>query len=65
MCMCGVLGIVQGFGTYRIHWNKKESTTVTGIVHNFGGLVTVRFLLGIAEAGIFPGCTSLHMLYCI
>lgn len=27
-------------------------------VKDFGGLVTVRLLLGIAEAGIFPGCRS-------
>ncbi|CAF9922820.1 MAG: hypothetical protein HETSPECPRED_005159 [Heterodermia speciosa] len=25
-------------------------------VQNFGGLLAVRFLLGIVEAGIFPGC---------
>jgi MFS family permease len=26
-----------------------------GLVHNYGGLVTARFFLGIAEAGLFPG----------
>jgi MFS family permease len=26
-----------------------------GLVHNYGGLVTTRFFLGIAEAGLFPG----------
>lgn len=31
-------------------------------VKNFGGLVTVRLLLGIAEAGIFPGCRSSTIL---
>ncbi|KAL9005343.1 MAG: hypothetical protein Q9188_001884 [Gyalolechia gomerana] len=33
-----------------------DSPTLTKGVRNFGGLVTVRFLLGIVEAGIFPGC---------
>jgi hypothetical protein len=26
-----------------------------GLVHNGGGLITVRFFLGVAEAGLFPG----------
>jgi len=26
-----------------------------GLVHNYGGLVTARFFLGVAEAGLFPG----------
>ncbi|KAL8399501.1 hypothetical protein RB594_000038 [Gaeumannomyces avenae] len=29
--------------------------TLTGIVQNFAGLVVVRFLLGLFEAGFFPG----------
>jgi len=29
--------------------------TCMGLVHNFGGLVTARFFLGLAEAGLFPG----------
>ncbi|KAI7909629.1 MFS transporter [Pyricularia oryzae] len=29
--------------------------TLTGVVHNFAGLVVVRFLLGLFEAGFFPG----------
>jgi len=29
--------------------------TVQGLVHNFGGLVGTRFLLGVFEAGLFPG----------
>jgi len=29
--------------------------TTMGTVTNFGGLVTTRFLLGVAEAGLFPG----------
>ncbi|OJJ07726.1 hypothetical protein ASPVEDRAFT_877783 [Aspergillus versicolor CBS 583.65] len=29
--------------------------TLMGIVHNFEGLVAVRFMLGVAEAGFFPG----------
>jgi sugar phosphate permease len=26
-----------------------------GLTHNFGGMVTARFFLGLAEAGLFPG----------
>ena len=26
-----------------------------GLIHNFAGLVTARFMLGVAEAGLFPG----------
>ncbi|KAF8586060.1 MFS general substrate transporter [Ramaria rubella] len=29
--------------------------TVQGLVHNFGGLITVRWLLGMFEAGFYPG----------
>ncbi|CAG9981101.1 unnamed protein product [Clonostachys byssicola] len=29
--------------------------TLTGIVHNYGGLLAIRFLLGIFEAGFLPG----------
>ena len=29
--------------------------TTMGLVHNFGGLVTARFFLGLTEAGLFPG----------
>lgn len=29
--------------------------TMTGIVHNYGGLLAIRFLLGIFEAGFLPG----------
>lgn len=31
-------------------------TMCQGFVQNYGGLITTRFLLGIAEAGMFPGC---------
>lgn len=31
-------------------------TVLQGIVSNFAGLITVRVFLGIAQAGIFPGC---------
>ncbi|EJF62083.1 MFS transporter [Dichomitus squalens] len=30
-------------------------TMILGGVHNFGGLIAVRFLLGVFEAGLFPG----------
>jgi len=29
--------------------------TTMGLVHNGGGLITARFFLGVAEAGLFPG----------
>ncbi|KAF2405535.1 MFS nicotinic acid transporter-like protein Tna1 [Trichodelitschia bisporula] len=29
--------------------------TTMGLVHNFAGLTTARFFLGVAEAGLFPG----------
>ena len=29
--------------------------TTMGLVHNFQGLVTARFFLGVCEAGLFPG----------
>ncbi|KAI0338694.1 MFS transporter [Trametopsis cervina] len=35
-------------------------TMVLGAVHNFAALVVVRFLLGMFEAGLFPG-----MIYCL
>lgn len=31
--------------------------TMMGLVHNFQGLMTARFFLGLAEAGLFPGIT--------
>ena len=33
-----------------------------GLVHNFGGLVTTRLLLGLAENILFPGCNVLVCL---
>lgn len=32
--------------------------TLTGIVKNFAGLMVCRVLLGVAEAGFFPGTGS-------
>jgi hypothetical protein len=29
--------------------------TLMGVVTSYGGLVTARFFLGLAEAGLFPG----------
>ncbi|RAL14136.1 putative MFS transporter [Aspergillus homomorphus CBS 101889] len=29
--------------------------TTMGLVHNYGGLITARWFLGLAEAGLFPG----------
>ena len=31
------------------------SMTCMGLVHNYGGLLTVRWFLGLSEAGLFPG----------
>jgi MFS family permease len=35
------------------------STIGQGLVSNFGGLVALRFLVGLFEAGLFPGCVYL------
>ena len=32
--------------------------TIHGIVQDFGGIVTVRFIMGIFEAGLFPGAVT-------
>ncbi|KAL3441528.1 major facilitator superfamily domain-containing protein [Aspergillus insuetus] len=40
-------------GTIIVFWGSK--TTILGVVQNFAGLVAVRFMLGVAEAGFFPG----------
>lgn len=29
--------------------------TIQGLVHNYGGLLGMRFMLGLFEAGFFPG----------
>lgn len=34
-----------------------------GVTHSFGGLVACRFLLGIFEAGFFPGCAYLISMW--
>ena len=31
-------------------------TTLQGVVQSYGGLLATRFFLGLAEAGMFPGC---------
>ncbi|KAI0187434.1 major facilitator superfamily domain-containing protein [Xylaria flabelliformis] len=39
--------------------------TLMGIVRNFQGLLSTRFFLGVAEAGLYPGCAYyLTMWYC-
>lgn len=30
--------------------------TLMGIVRSYEGLMTARFFLGVAEAGLYPGC---------
>jgi MFS family permease len=34
-----------------------------GLVQSFGGLVAMRFLIGLFEAGFFPGCVYLISMY--
>ena len=34
-----------------------------GFVKNYSGLLTTRFLLGLAEASVFPGCFYLIAMY--
>lgn len=36
---------------------------VQGLVQNYGGLVTTRFLMGIAESGVFSGCFYLMSMW--
>lgn len=55
MFLCGILAIVQGFGKSRASTPLAYRVLIAQ-VRGFGGLVTVRLLLGIAEAGIYPGC---------
>ncbi|ETS75144.1 hypothetical protein PFICI_13628 [Pestalotiopsis fici W106-1] len=39
--------------------------TLMGIVQSYSGLLAARFFLGVAEAGLFPGCAYyLTMWYC-
>ncbi|KAJ6180849.1 hypothetical protein N7519_011310 [Penicillium mononematosum] len=38
-------------------------TTCQGVVKGFGGLVACRFLLGLFEAGLMPGCIYLIAMY--
>ncbi|KAB8278698.1 major facilitator superfamily domain-containing protein [Aspergillus minisclerotigenes] len=44
-------------GTLIVSWGIIM--TLTGVVRNFGGLLTMRLLLGIFEAGFFPGSVYL------
>jgi MFS family permease len=38
-------------------------TTMQGLVQSYGGLITTRFLLGIFECGMFPGCFYLISMW--
>jgi len=38
-------------------------TIAQGLVKNYSGLLVTRFFLGMAEAGIFPGCVYLISMY--
>ena len=56
MCILtfGVLMLAQGFG--RAPFSTEVAIGIlTAIVQNYGGILATRFLLGVAEAGIFPG----------
>ena len=46
---------MQGFGKSRASTPLAYRVLIAQ-VRGFGGLMTVRLLLGIAEAGIYPGC---------
>ena len=39
------------------------ATTCQGVVKSYGGFVACRFLLGVFEAGVFPGCAFLISMY--
>ncbi|KAH8785527.1 major facilitator superfamily domain-containing protein [Diaporthe sp. PMI_573] len=39
------------------------ATVGQGLVNNVGGLIACRFLLGLFEAGVFPGCVYLISMY--
>ena len=36
-------------------WKKGVATVGQGLVRNVEGLIATRFLLGLFEAGLFPG----------
>lgn len=38
-------------------------TTLSGLVHNFSGLLAIRFFLGFCEGGLLPGIVSLLRKY--
>ncbi|KAL2820980.1 major facilitator superfamily domain-containing protein [Aspergillus cavernicola] len=38
-------------------------TMCQGFVHNFGEIVALRFILGVFEAGVFPGCMYILAMY--
>lgn len=39
------------------------ATTLQGLVQNLSGLIATRFFLGLAEAGVFPGCFYLISMW--
>ncbi|KAL2857209.1 major facilitator superfamily domain-containing protein [Aspergillus pseudoustus] len=38
-------------------------TMCQGFLHNFGQIVALRFILGLFEAGVFPGCMYILAMY--
>ncbi len=38
-------------------------TTLSGLVQSFGGLVAIRFMLGLCEGGLLPGIVSVFPSY--
>jgi MFS family permease len=58
----GTMGYVYHVAFLVIYlWQAGISTIGMGLVTNFGGLVAMRILLGLSEAGLFPGAR--YILY--
>lgn len=47
-------------GTITVLWGIMM--TLHGVVKDFGGIVSVRFVMGIFEAGFFPGAVSVSKI---
>jgi hypothetical protein len=65
------LGIDVVLGNYDGELRRPSQTlalsdvlkTVQGLVHNYGGLLGVRWMLGMFEAGLFPG-VNYYLSWC-
>lgn len=63
-------GIMVCWGKQRLSFKRLQwliftglATMGQGLVESFGGLVAMRFLIGLFEAGFFPGCAYLISMY--